>query len=96
MAGEAHQQDVAGRSLSDRLRHEVLLAQRAQLLAVGDAAVGAGVEVEQAELLAHAEDQPAAVHGDALEPALVAPGRAEPGARRSDDLGGLNSAHRGS
>ena len=96
VAGEAHQQDVARRDLGNRLRHEVLLAERPELLAVGDAAVGAGVEVEQAELLPHTEDQPAAVHGDALEPALVAPGRAEPGARRGQDLGDLNSGHRGS
>ena len=52
VAGEAHQQDVARRRLGNRLGNEMLLAERAELLAVGDAAVGAGVEVEQAELLA--------------------------------------------
>jgi hypothetical protein len=93
---EAHQQDVARSGIGDQLRHEVLLAERPELLAVGDAAVGAGVELEHAEFLANAEDQPAAVHGDASEPALVAPGRAEPLARRGQDLGDLNSAHRGS
>jgi hypothetical protein len=56
VAGEAHQQDVARSSLGDWLRVEVLLAERPELLAVGDTAVGAGVEVEQAELLADAED----------------------------------------
>jgi hypothetical protein len=66
VAGEAHEQDVAGLGLSHRPRHEVLLAERAQLLAVGDAAIGASVEVEQPEFPADAEDQPAAVHGHAL------------------------------
>jgi hypothetical protein len=91
VTGEAHQQHVAGGSLGDWLRREVLLAQRPQLLAVGDAAVGAGVEVEQANSLPTPRINPRN-HRHALEPALVAPGRAEPLARRGDDLSGLNSA----
>jgi hypothetical protein len=83
---------VAGGALGDRLRHEMLLAYRPEQPAVGDAAVGASIEVKQAEIPADAEDQPAAIHGDALEPPLVAPGRAEPCARRSQDLSGLHSA----
>ena len=96
VAGETHQQDVARSSLGHGRRHEVLLAERAELLAVGDAAVSASVEVEQAEFSAHTNDLPAAVYSHTLEPALVAPGRAEPLARRGDDLGRLNSVHRGS
>jgi hypothetical protein len=52
MPGEAQEQDVAGRRVGDRLCNEVLLAECPQLLAIGDAAIGASVELEQAELLA--------------------------------------------
>ena len=58
--------------------NEMLVAQCPQALAIGDAAIGAGVEVEQTELSTDADDQTAAIDGDALEPALVTPGRAEP------------------
>jgi hypothetical protein len=73
MPGEAQEQDVAGRRVGDRLCNEVLLAECPQLLAIGDAAIGASVELEQAELLADTDDQAAAVHRHALEPALVPP-----------------------
>ena len=45
-SGEAHQQDIAGCDLGGGLRHEVLLAQRPELLAVGDAAIEALGELE--------------------------------------------------
>ena len=78
MAGEAHEQHVAGLDIPNQLRHEVLVAQCPQTLTIGDADIGVGVEVEQTEVSTDTDDQAAAIDGDALEPALVSPGRAEP------------------
>jgi hypothetical protein len=50
VAGETHQQDVARCGICSRLSQQMLLAKRPELLAIGDAAVGTGVEVEQPEL----------------------------------------------
>ncbi len=62
MAGETHQEQVAGRRIGNRFGQQMLLPKSPELLAIGNAAVGAGVKVKQAEPAAHTEDQPAAVH----------------------------------
>ena len=78
MAGEPHEQDVAWPDIRKRLRHETLVTKGPQVLAIWNAAIGGGVEVEQTEFSTDADDQTAAIDGDALEPSLVEPGRAEP------------------
>jgi hypothetical protein len=46
MASEAHQQDGAWRDIADGFRQEMLITERSQSVAVGNAAIGLGVEIE--------------------------------------------------
>ena len=75
--------------ISNGLCREMLIAERPKPLAVGNAAIGLGVKIEPAELLADADDQPSAVDADAFQAALMSPGRAEPGSRGSQDVGAI-------
>jgi CBS domain-containing protein len=75
----------------DRLVGSVSISELTAL--VGESVEGANVKVERAEL--PAEDQPVPVNGRASEPPRAAPRRptfSHPG----QDLGNINSAHRGS
>ncbi len=65
--------------VASRVRNATTLNERAR-----------GARLIREVLPADADDEPGAVHRHAFEPALVAPRRAEPRARRGDDRGRLN------